>query len=59
MKFNLGDYVNEKDGRHVGQIEAYVSGMPKVLWPNGWRSILFDDDLELYERREVRKNAPT
>lgn len=55
MKFNLGDLVTEVDGRHVGKIEAYVSGIPKVRWSNGWVSYLFDDELELYERR-VRWN---
>lgn len=53
MKFNLRDYVTEKDGRHVGKIEAYINGVAKVRWPNGWVSMLFDDDLELYERRKV------
>lgn len=33
-----GDIVREPEGRHEGHVEAVLSGLIKVRWPNGWVS---------------------
>jgi hypothetical protein len=45
--WGCGDKVREKDGRHVGRVEAVIFNTVRVLWEDtGWRSDCAADDLE-------------
>ena len=48
LAFGCGDRVREKEGRHVGRVEAVISGtLVRVKWENGWISEHDADDLIL------------
>jgi hypothetical protein len=48
MKLNCGDRVRERDGRHVGRVQAiYWSRTVVVLWDgSGWTSELLLEEVE-------------
>lgn len=48
MKLNTGDVVRERDGRHLGRIEAIFHGaFVRVRWHDtGWLSTLALDEIE-------------
>jgi len=50
---NTGDRVRERDGRHVGRVEAIHHGaFVKVKWDNGWFSELALADVEKIQKGE-------
>ena len=60
MKLRCGDYVVEKDGRHVGRVEAiYWNTEVKVKWlDNNYVTILDPEELTRIPRNGSRAWEP-
>jgi hypothetical protein len=53
MGFSLGTRVRERDGRHVGRVEAvHWSRVVRIRWDNGWTSEVPLEDVERAGRDE-------
>lgn len=59
MKLRCGDRVTERDGRHIGRVEAIInSAVIRVRWEDsGWISefVLRHDELENFVRPGVER----
>lgn len=52
LKFNCGDLVRERDGRHIGKVAAAWKWTVRVIWiDTGIKEDLSRDDLVLVEKR--------
>lgn len=51
--FGCGDFVREKEGRHVGRVSAVIFDSVVVRWVDtGWRSDFTADQIEIVPKEE-------